>query len=112
MGGASLAVGFFVQGAAFATAGDPDPGGCRTGMRVSDALLPAFLAAVPVLAGAGSVATEHLVRRVRAERGAALGAAGGVPGAAGWQAPASALWQTGGGARRVRDMASARWTRP
>ena len=31
---------------------------------VSDALLPVFLAAVPVLAGTGSVATERLVKRV------------------------------------------------
>jgi fucose permease len=31
---------------------------------ISDGLLPAFLAAVPVLAGVASVATEHLVKRV------------------------------------------------
>ena len=32
---------------------------------ISDALLPVFLAAVPILAGVGSVATEQLVKRVR-----------------------------------------------
>lgn len=31
---------------------------------ISDALLPVFLAAVPILAGAGSVVTERLVRRI------------------------------------------------
>ncbi|MGW7639139.1 MFS transporter [Streptomyces decoyicus] len=35
---------------------------------ISDALLPAFLAAVPVLAGVGSVGTEQLVKRVRPSR--------------------------------------------
>jgi hypothetical protein len=35
---------------------------------VSDALLPAFLAAVPILAGVGSVSTEHLVKRIPPSR--------------------------------------------
>ncbi|MDX3098875.1 MFS transporter [Streptomyces sp. ME19-03-3] len=63
-GRVSLAVGFFVQGAAFALLVTRIPA-LQDRYEVSDALLPAFLAAVPVLAGAGSVATEHLVRRVR-----------------------------------------------
>ncbi|CAM5627115.1 hypothetical protein SANTM175S_01605 [Streptomyces antimycoticus] len=32
---------------------------------ISDGLLPLFLAAVPILAGVGSVGTEHLVKRMR-----------------------------------------------
>ncbi|MEU4098823.1 MFS transporter [Streptomyces sp. NPDC026673] len=63
-GRASLAVGFFAQGAAFALLVTRIPA-LQDRYGVSDALLPAFLAAVPVLAGAGSVATEHLVKRVR-----------------------------------------------
>ncbi|MFI8184488.1 MFS transporter [Actinacidiphila glaucinigra] len=63
-GRASLAVGFFAQGAAFALLVTRIPA-LQDRYGVSDALLPAFLAAVPVLAGVGSVATEHLVKRVR-----------------------------------------------
>ncbi|MDX6329453.1 MAG: hypothetical protein QOI83_1836 [Streptomycetaceae bacterium] len=63
-GRASLAVSFFAQGTAFALLVTRIPA-LQDRYGVSDALLPAFLAAVPVLAGAGSVATEHLVRRVR-----------------------------------------------
>lgn len=63
-GRASLAVAFFAQGAAFALLVTRIPA-LQDRYGVSDALLPAFLAAVPVLAGAGSVATEHLVKRVR-----------------------------------------------
>ncbi|MEU1051348.1 MFS transporter [Streptomyces sp. NPDC005876] len=63
-GRASLAFGFFAQGAAFALLVTRIPA-IQDRYGVSDALLPAFLAAVPVLAGAGSVVTEKLVRRVR-----------------------------------------------
>ncbi|MER7498217.1 MFS transporter [Streptomyces pharetrae] len=62
-GRASLAFGFFAQGVAFALLVTRIPA-IQDRYGVSDALLPAFLAAVPVLAGAGSVATEWLVRRV------------------------------------------------
>ncbi|MFE0730808.1 MFS transporter [Streptomyces antibioticus] len=61
-GRASLAFGFFAQGAAFALLVTRIPA-IQDRYGVSDALLPAFLAAVPVLAGAGSVATEQLVKR-------------------------------------------------
>ncbi|WP_432159119.1 MFS transporter [Streptomyces sp. bgisy153] len=63
-GRASLAFSFFAQGAAFALLVTRIPA-IQDRYGVSDALLPAFLAAVPVLAGAGSVATERLVRRFR-----------------------------------------------
>ncbi|MGW1542495.1 MFS transporter [Streptomyces sp. NPDC002309] len=62
-GRASLAFGFFAQGVAFALLVTRIPA-IQDRYGVSDALLPAFLAAVPVLAGVGSVATERLVRRV------------------------------------------------
>jgi MFS family permease len=62
-GRASLAFGFFAQGVAFALLVTRIPA-IQDRYGVSDALLPAFLAAVPVLAGVGSVATEWLVRRV------------------------------------------------
>ncbi|MFE1444265.1 MFS transporter [Streptomyces sp. NPDC058739] len=64
-GRASLAFGFFAQGVAFALLVTRIPA-IQDRYGVSDALLPAFLAAVPVLAGAGSVGTEWLVRRVPA----------------------------------------------
>ncbi|MFH8285285.1 MFS transporter [Streptomyces antibioticus] len=64
-GRASLAFSFFAQGAAFALLVTRIPA-IQDRYGVSDALLPAFLAAVPVLAGAGSVATEQLVKRVPA----------------------------------------------
>ncbi|MFD7435943.1 MFS transporter [Streptomyces sp. NPDC059861] len=62
-GRASLAFGFFTQGVAFALLVTRIPA-IQDRYGVSDALLPAFLAAVPVLAGVGSVATERLVKRV------------------------------------------------
>ncbi|KAA0935958.1 MFS transporter, partial [Streptomyces apricus] len=62
-GRASLAFGFFAQGAAFAVLVTRIPA-IQDRYGVSDGLLPAFLAAVPVLAGVGSVCTEHLVKRV------------------------------------------------
>ncbi|MDQ0405463.1 MFS transporter [Streptomyces sp. NBC_01723] len=66
-GRASLAFGFFAQGVAFALLVTRIPA-IQDRYGVSDALLPVFLAAVPILAGAGSVATERLVRRVRPSR--------------------------------------------
>ncbi|WP_077801047.1 MFS transporter [Streptomyces sp. JHA26] len=66
-GRASLAFGFFAQGVAFALLVTRIPA-LQDRYGVSDALLPVFLAAVPVLAGVGSVATERLVRRVRPSR--------------------------------------------
>lgn len=60
----SLAVSFFAQGALFALLVTRIPA-LQDRYGVSDALLPAFLAAVPVLAGVGSVATERLVAKVR-----------------------------------------------
>ncbi|MFF3489431.1 MFS transporter [Streptomyces sp. NPDC002701] len=62
-GRASLAFSFFAQGAAFALLVTRIPA-IQDRYGVSDGLLPAFLAAVPVLAGAGSVCTEQLVKRV------------------------------------------------
>lgn len=66
-GRASLAFSFFAQGVAFALLVTRIPA-IQDRYGVSDALLPAFLAAVPVLAGVGSVATEKLVRRVPPSR--------------------------------------------
>ncbi|MFJ9925531.1 MFS transporter [Streptomyces misionensis] len=66
-GRASLAFGFFAQGAAFALLVTRIPA-IQARYGISDALLPVFLAAVPILAGAGSVATEQLVKRVRPSR--------------------------------------------
>ncbi len=66
-GRASLAFGFFAQGAAFALLVTRIPA-IQDRYGISDGLLPVFLAAVPVLAGAGSVNTERLVRRVRPSR--------------------------------------------
>ncbi|WP_255955669.1 MFS transporter [Streptomyces odontomachi] len=66
-GRASLAFAFFAQGVAFAVLVTRIPA-IQDHYRISDGLLPAFLAAVPVLAGVGSVSTEHLVRRVRPSR--------------------------------------------
>ncbi|MEU3465947.1 MFS transporter [Streptomyces sp. NPDC006733] len=63
-GRASLAVSFFSQGVVFALLVTRIPA-IQDRYGISDGLLPVFLAAVPVLAGAGSVATEHLVKRVR-----------------------------------------------
>ncbi|POX39375.1 MFS transporter [Streptomyces sp. Ru72] len=66
-GRASLAFSFFAQGATFALLVTRIPA-IQDRYGVSDALLPAFLAAVPVLAGVGSVTTEQLVKRVRPSR--------------------------------------------
>ncbi|ANB07754.1 transporter [Streptomyces ambofaciens] len=66
-GRASLAFGFFAQGVAFALLVTRIPA-VQDRYGVSDALLPVFLAAVPVLAGVGSVATERLVRRTPPSR--------------------------------------------
>ncbi|MGW4495345.1 MFS transporter [Streptomyces sp. NPDC004376] len=66
-GRASLAFGFFTQGVAFALLVTRIPA-VQERYGVSDALLPVFLAAVPILAGCGSVATEKLVRRIRPSR--------------------------------------------
>ncbi|MFE9675723.1 MFS transporter [Streptomyces sp. NPDC006259] len=66
-GRASLAFGFFAQGVAFALLVTRIPA-IQDRYGVSDALLPAFLAAVPILAGIGSVATERLVKRVPPSR--------------------------------------------
>ncbi|MFH8500385.1 MFS transporter [Streptomyces coeruleorubidus] len=63
-GRASLAFSFLVQGVAFALLVTRIPA-IQDRYGVSDALLPAFLAAVPILAGVGSVTTERLVKRVR-----------------------------------------------
>ncbi|MDK1347331.1 MFS transporter [Streptomyces sp. 378] len=63
-GRASLAFSFLVQGVAFALLVTRIPA-IQDRYGVSDALLPAFLAAVPILAGIGSVTTERLVKRVR-----------------------------------------------
>lgn len=62
-GRASLAFSFFAQGAAFALLVTRIPA-IQNRYGVSDALLPVFLAAVPVLAGVGSVSTEQLVKRI------------------------------------------------
>ncbi|MER6332377.1 MFS transporter [Streptomyces sp. NPDC001034] len=66
-GRASLAFAFFAQGAAFALLVTRIPA-IQDRYGISDALLPVFLAAVPVLAGVGSVAAEQLVKRVRPSR--------------------------------------------
>ncbi|MFE7298975.1 MFS transporter [Streptomyces sp. NPDC057579] len=62
-GRVSLTLSFFVQGAVFALLVTRIPA-IQVRYGISDSLLPAFLAAVPVLAGVGSVGTEHLVKRV------------------------------------------------
>ncbi|MDX2700943.1 MFS transporter, partial [Streptomyces ipomoeae] len=66
-GRAALAFSFFAQGVAFALLVTRIPA-IQDRYGVSDALLPAFLAAVPVLAGVGSVCTEQLVKKVPASR--------------------------------------------
>jgi fucose permease len=66
-GRASLAFSFFTQGVTFALLVTRIPA-IQGRYGVSDALLPVFLAAVPILAGAGSVTTEQLVKRVRPSR--------------------------------------------
>ncbi|MER5212340.1 MFS transporter [Streptomyces sp. NPDC002838] len=66
-GRASLAFSFFAQGVAFALLVTRIPA-IQDRYGVSDALLPVFLAAVPILAGVGSVSTEKLVKRVPPSR--------------------------------------------
>ncbi len=66
-GRASLAFGFFAQGAVFALLVTRIPA-VQDRYGVSDAVLPVFLAAVPILAGVGSVTTEQLVKRIRPSR--------------------------------------------
>ncbi|GAA3187413.1 MULTISPECIES: MFS transporter [Streptomyces] len=66
-GRVALALSFFVQGTVFALLVTRIPA-IQDRYGISDALLPAFLAAVPVLAGVGSVLTERVVRRVRPSR--------------------------------------------
>src|SRR4051812_39093050 len=66
-GRGALGFSFFAQGAAFALLVTRIPA-IQDQYGISDGLLPVFLAAVPVLAGAGSVATEQLVKRVRPSR--------------------------------------------
>ncbi|MFJ1551278.1 MFS transporter [Streptomyces sp. NPDC088246] len=63
-GRASLALSFFVQGVTFALLVTRIPA-IQDRYGISDGLLPLFLAAVPILAGAGSVVTEKVVARVR-----------------------------------------------
>ncbi|THA70809.1 MFS transporter [Streptomyces sp. A0958] len=63
-GRASLALSFFVQGVTFALLVTRIPA-IQDRYGISDGLLPVFLAAVPILAGVGSVATEKVVARVR-----------------------------------------------
>ncbi|MCF3184838.1 MFS transporter [Streptomyces polychromogenes] len=62
-GRGALGFSFFAQGVAFALLVTRIPA-IQDRYGISDGLLPAFLAAVPVLAGMSSVATEHLVKRV------------------------------------------------
>ncbi|MET9701066.1 MFS transporter [Streptomyces sp. NPDC006529] len=62
-GRGSLGFSFFVQGVTFALLVTRIPA-IQDQYGISDGLLPAFLAAVPVLAGVASVGTEHLVKRV------------------------------------------------
>jgi hypothetical protein len=63
-GRASLALSFFVQGVTFALLVTRIPA-IQDQYGISNAVLPLFLAAVPVLAGVGSVLTEKLVARIR-----------------------------------------------
>ncbi|WP_045699205.1 MFS transporter [Streptomyces rubellomurinus] len=64
-GRAALAVGFVLQGTVFALLVTSIPEIQRR-YGLSDGLLPAFLAAVPILAGAGSLASEQVVKRIGA----------------------------------------------
>ncbi|MFJ3235568.1 MFS transporter [Streptomyces sp. NPDC086787] len=66
-GRASLAFSFFAQGATFALLVTRIPA-IQDRYGISDALLPVFLAAVPILAGVGSVTTEQLVKRIPPSR--------------------------------------------
>ena len=66
-GRASLAFSFLAQGVAFALLVTRIPA-IQDQYGVSDGQLPLFLAAVPVLAGVGSICTEQLVKRVPVSR--------------------------------------------
>lgn len=66
-GRASLAFSFLVQGVTFALLVTRIPA-IQEQYGISDGLLPVFLAAVPILAGVGSVGTEWLVKRVAPSR--------------------------------------------
>ncbi|MGV9567037.1 MFS transporter [Streptomyces sp. NPDC003480] len=66
-GRASVAFSFFAQGVTFALLVTRIPA-IQDRYGISDALLPVFLAAVPILAGVGSVTTEQLVKRARPSR--------------------------------------------
>ncbi|MFG2723027.1 MFS transporter [Streptomyces sp. NPDC048416] len=94
-GRASLAVSFFAQGVAFALLVTRIPA-IQDQYGISDGLLPVFLAAVPVLAGAGSVCTEQVVKRVRpsvvlrfAQPAVLLALLGAAAGGQMWQAALS-----------------------
>ncbi|MFI6083364.1 MFS transporter [Streptomyces sp. NPDC051217] len=63
-GRVSLALSFLVQGVAFALLVTRIPA-IQDRYGISDGVLPVFLAAVPILAGVGSVLTEKIVVRVR-----------------------------------------------
>ncbi|MET8629417.1 MFS transporter [Kitasatospora sp. NPDC004669] len=65
VGRAALAVSFLLQGTAFALLVTCIPE-IQHRYGLSDGLLPVFLAAVPILAGVGSVLSERLVRRTGA----------------------------------------------
>ncbi|MEV0257575.1 MFS transporter [Streptomyces sp. NPDC050732] len=62
-GRASLAFAFLVQGVTFALLVTRIPA-IQDRYGISDGLLPVFLAAVPILAGVGSLGTERLVKKV------------------------------------------------
>ncbi|MFI9328175.1 MFS transporter [Kitasatospora sp. NPDC052868] len=64
-GRAALAASFLLQGVTFALLVTCIPE-LQDRYGLSDALLPVFLAAVPILAGAGSIASERLVQRTGA----------------------------------------------
>lgn len=66
-GRGALGFSFYAQGAAFALLVTRIPA-LQDQYGISDGLLPVFLAAVPILAGVGSVGTEQLVKRVRPSR--------------------------------------------
>ncbi|MGW0910110.1 MFS transporter [Streptomyces sp. NPDC002853] len=66
-GRASLAFSFLVQGVTFALLVTRIPA-IQDRYGISDGLLPVFLAAVPILAGVGSVGTEWLVKRLAPSR--------------------------------------------
>ncbi|MFJ1753039.1 MFS transporter [Kitasatospora sp. NPDC088134] len=61
----ALAVSFFLQGTTFALLVTCIPE-LQKRYGLSDSLLPVFLAAVPILAGAGSIGSETLVKRTTA----------------------------------------------